>query len=87
MERHFKQNRRKYIQGDILMISSKEFRELSLHEQSELTKSDLSDWEIWTYDNLRITNEDLSNKATHSKLKELSIFSHRKIVKELNSQK
>jgi nicotinamidase-related amidase len=54
------------------MISSKEFRQLSLEEQSELTKSDLSDWEIWTYDNLRITNEDLSNKATHSKLKELS---------------
>ncbi len=53
------------------MISSKEFRELSLQEQSELTKSDLSDWEIWTYDNLRITNEDLSNKMKVSKLKEL----------------
>jgi hypothetical protein len=53
------------------MISSKEFRELPLQEQSELTKSDLSDWEIWTYDNLRITNEDFSNKEKVSKLKEL----------------
>ena len=53
------------------MISSKEFRELSLQEQSEKMKLDFSDFNIWQNEYLRTTNEDLSNKMKATKLKEL----------------
>jgi hypothetical protein len=53
------------------MISSKEFRQLSLQEQSEKMKLDFSDFNIWQNEYLRVKNEDLSNKMKATKLKEL----------------
>ena len=53
------------------MISLKEFRQLSLEEQSEKTKTDYSDFKLWKNEYLQIKNEDLSSKVKVSKLKEL----------------
>jgi hypothetical protein len=53
------------------MISLKEFKELSLEEKIEKTKTDYSSWNIWKSEYLRTTNEDLSNKMKATKLKEL----------------
>jgi hypothetical protein len=54
------------------MISSKEFRELPLQEQSEKMKLNYSDWKLWIAENLQTINEDLSNKMKATKLKDLS---------------
>ena len=53
------------------MLSAQIFRELPLEEQLAKTQTDYSNWEIWTEENLRTTNEDLSNK-NKLKLKQLS---------------
>ena len=53
------------------MISSKEFRQLSLEEQSEKMKTDYSGFKLWKSEYLQIKNEDLSNKMKATKLKEL----------------
>ena len=53
------------------MLSAQIFRELPLEEQLAKTQTDYSNWEIWTEENLRTTNEDLSNKMKVAKLKEL----------------
>jgi hypothetical protein len=53
------------------MLSAQIFRELPLEEQLAKTQTDYSNWEIWTEENLRTTNEDLSNKMKATKLKEL----------------
>jgi hypothetical protein len=53
------------------MLSAQIFRELPLEEQLAKTQTDYSNWEIWTEENLRTTNEDLSNKMKVEKLKEL----------------
>lgn len=53
------------------MLSAQSFRELSLEEQLAKTQTDYSNWELWTEENLRVKNEDLSNKMKVAKLKEL----------------
>ena len=53
------------------MLSAQTFRGLPLEEQLEKTQTDYSNWELWTEENLRVKNEDLSNKMKVAKLKEL----------------
>jgi hypothetical protein len=54
------------------MLTAQSFRQLPLKEQLQKTEFDFSNWELWTKDNLKITNEDLSGNIKKNKLKELS---------------
>jgi hypothetical protein len=53
------------------MLKAQSFRQLPLEEQLQKTEFDFSNWELWTEENLKVTNEDLSNKMKVSKLREL----------------